>query len=116
MLNGELAQETAEAPIFDFEDISWGESKQLSRLLLRLGGMITDGGDSADAITEIEKIEAAIAPYIVSVPRSWLVKRAPASIDWQTTGALNHLRRARFGDLLAAVAVAVGQIEKKASN
>lgn len=105
-----------DAPVFDFEDISWGESKQLSRLLLRLGTMMTEsnGGDNADAINEIEKIEAAIAPYIVSVPRAWLVKRAPAEIDWQQAGALNHLRRARFGDLLAAVAVAVGQIEKKA--
>lgn len=115
-----------EQPVFDFDELSWGDSKDVTRLISKVGAisakaqalnaMNTDelsaaqldkrqrdieANDAAlvDAMDGIQKFMAAV---VISIPQSWLVRRAPDNPDWNDPASFDYLRSSRFMDLVAA--------------
>lgn len=102
---------TVEAPVLDFEEMSWGDSKQIMILGEKLKK--STGDDTMALFTELETF---IAPYIVSIPRPWLVKRAPDPLDLKQPGILEYLKRARFYDLLNLIMAEIAKVESEAGE
>ncbi len=95
-----LVDEVVEKPVFDLDELSWGDSKKIMLLTDKLNKA---GCDAAAQIPIFEELEPLIAGLTLSVPRSWLVKRAPDPWRLSQPGALNYLKRDRLMDLFQAV-------------
>lgn len=106
-----MTDKVAEAPVFDFDEMSWGDSKQIMILGEKLKAA---SGDTAMSL--FADLEKAVSPYIVSVPRSWLVKRAPDPVDYSQPGALEWLRRSRFYELLGLITAEIVKAEDDAGE
>lgn len=96
--NGEMP----EKPVFDFSELSYGDMKQVTRWPYEMR--------AAEAENDIAKVEAVIAKKdalyastIVSVPREWLIKSAPETIEWSDPASLNYLRADKVDALEAAM-------------
>ena len=120
-----------ETPVVDFEELSWGDTKKIVEASTAMSGLVQPPAPDVTDVTPEEKeallstyaeqmevyahkmaeifraLENVIAPVIISVPRTWMVKRAPENIDWMN-GGLNWLKRSRFLELANFVA---GQVE-----
>ncbi len=69
-------------PVWDMSNLSWDDLKSTSRIGERLQNAKT--ADEVDKSTTM--LEELFGKALVSVPRSWLVKSAPADIDWSVPG------------------------------
>lgn len=94
-------QPQAEAPEFDLSELSWEDSAAID-----LAGMRASKAIKAQDADEAEKAFAAIrqtlATCVVSMPRTWLVGRAPEAIDWSDPASFRWLRATHMQLLLAA--------------
>ena len=89
-------------PEFDFSNFSWRDDRRIMILQAKIGKAAEDHDIEAieEGYLEIERFFAII---LVSVPREWLVKNAPASIDWSQPDSLQWLRGDKSKDLLTAL-------------
>ncbi len=78
-------------PQFDFSDLSWGDDKLASEISIktRKAQMENDVEGIREALFALEQYMAKVTVY---VPREWLVKSAPADIDWSDPSSMNYLR------------------------
>lgn len=91
-----------EQPVFDLSNLSWRESKSLAVLQLRM-----QEAQTADAMEKaFGQIDAFLARVLVSVPRAWLVKDAPADLDWSDAESLNWIQGKKVGALMKALGAA----------
>lgn len=104
-----------EQPVYDFGEMSWGDTKALISVKdeFRSAGA---SGDVGKVIEVFAKIERYIAPLIVSMPRSWLVKRAPELIDFCSPGGFDHLKTNRFLDVMSAVIDHASEAQNTSKN
>lgn len=93
--------------IFDFSEMSWGDVKESYNAQSELERANT--AQDAEAIARVmARIEALIASALVSIPRVWLVKKAPKTPDFSDPVTLNYLRESRFVDLFNGYLAALG--------
>jgi len=88
-------------PTFDFSRVSWKEAKQA----LFIQKKMNDAQASADPQTMIDAfagMQTYICKALIDVPPSWIVKDAPASIDWSQGESLDWLRGDKFQPMIAA--------------
>lgn len=109
---------TGGEPKFDFSDVSYKESRKLTRLQHQLEALQRrkDEGpleDLDDVLDEIEAVldaqEEYICKLLVDVPRGWLVSSAPSEIDWSNRESLSYLR----GDKWRALADALQEAQRQ---
>ncbi len=113
--NGVALAVDTEQPIIDFDELSWGDTKALVAAAVQfqtLGETEIDATKAADIFTALESL---IAPLIISIPRTWLVKRAPEQIDY-CNGGLNWLKRGRFMELANYVTTNAQKADEEAKN
>lgn len=89
-------------PKFDLGNLSWRDSKALAMLQMQT--------QAAQTNRDIPALEAAFAGMehflsrvVVDVPREWLVKDAPAELDWAEPDSFNHLKARSMRDLMVAL-------------
>jgi hypothetical protein len=104
--------EMVDAPVFDFDNISWRDEKAKSVAMARLIKAEKDGDVEAIA-SAFTDIEGYLAKCLVSVPSDWMVKNAPAQLDWSDVGAFAYLKGNKFQSLLIALRDAQTDIQKK---
>jgi len=89
-------------PEFDFSEISWKDSKEFSRVQMRLRQANADnnleGLDMAFA-----GMETLLARVVTHVPREWLTKSAPLALDWSSPASFDFVRGNRMSDLIIAL-------------
>ncbi len=116
--NGAVLAVDTEQPVIDLAELSWGDTKAMVAAAARLS-MIGDGTiseiDAQEIAHTLEALEALIAPIIISIPRSWLVKRAPEQVDY-VNGGLNWLRRGKFMELANYVTANAQRADEEAKN
>lgn len=77
----------ADQPCFDFSGLSWDEGMDIANFGARILDISNDatltGLEQARRIRAVmDEIKGTMARITVSVPRAWLVRSAPAVIDW----------------------------------
>lgn len=102
-----------EEPIFNLDELSWGDTKALAAIGSRIRASVSDESAVMAAFSEAEVI---IGSIVECIPRSWLVKRAPATIDYTAAGGFNWLRRDKFLELLTTVLDKVNGVEEDSKN
>lgn len=109
---------TGGTPKFDFADVSYKESRKLTRLQHELEalqrrkdeGPLDELEDVLDAIEDVlDAQEEYICKLLVDVPRAWLVSSAPSEIDWSDRESLQFLR----GDKWRALAEALQEAQRE---
>lgn len=106
-------QVAVEQPVIDFDEMSWGDSKQI----MIIGEKMQKPGMDSDAqIALFADLEKIIGPLITSIPRSWLVKRAPETLDYTQAGSLDMLRGGRFMELLNLFMANIVKVEDEAGE
>lgn len=106
-------QVVVEQPVIDFDEMSWGDSKQILIIGEKMRKPDTDSAALIDLFADLEKI---IGPLITSIPRSWLVKRAPETPDYTQAGSLDLLRGERFMELLNLFTSNIVKVEDEAGE
>lgn len=92
-------------PEFDFSNLSWGDEKVLAQMNLKL----RKANDENDAQLMQEAhtgIDQYFAKCITHIPANWLVKDAPANLDWTNPESQNYILGSKIGDLRAEMAKA----------
>ena len=112
------AVERVDQPVIDFSELSWGDTKRIPALGDRFNQEQAKGTAADANVLNALLLEliGMIAPLVVSVPRAWLVRRAPDDLDFGQPDALNWLRKDRVMDLINAVATGAGQPADEAAN
>jgi len=115
------------ALVFDLEELSAAQSARFNVVRFRLNEMMEIGAElkkRADQATkdgiaqedidisdlgiptgnELDTLQREVFEYmatvLVSVPKAWIVKRAPAEIDWSQMESFEYLKQNRMGDLM----------------
>ena len=89
-------------PEFDFSEISWKDSKEFSRMQMRLRQASADNNlDGLDMA--FAGMENLLARVVTHIPREWLVKSAPEMLDWSQPTAFDYVRGNRMSDLIIAI-------------
>jgi len=101
-----------ENPVFDFDDISWADEKEKSLALSALSKAQASGDVDGLALA-FGRVEQYMTKCLVSVPRAWLVKSAPETINWGEQASFAYIKGAKFTDLLQALNVAQSEAQKK---
>jgi hypothetical protein len=103
----------ADAPEFDFSQVSWGMARQ-SMVAQTLMQKAIQTNDPETLERALDLIQQYLAKVVVSVPRAWLVGSAPEELDWRDPASFNHLLQRRMGDLLRAMneAQSAGELAK----
>jgi hypothetical protein len=87
-------------PVFDVPDLSWEDSKQLTLI----GARMQTGQLTIENMEQhFRDIETVLSKVVVSVPRSYLVRKAPDAIDWSTPSAFQWLKARKMMPLLQAL-------------
>lgn len=102
-----------EGPVINFEQMSQGETEEIARIALAIESA-TIANDAAKILELFVEMRAAIAPHIVSIPRSWFVDRAPETIDYLKD--LTWLSRPKFVELIQAVTAGEQEVRSDAKN
>mgnify|MGYP000851861100 FL=1 len=97
----------AEKPVL--KRVSWRVVKQIGALDYERQAAKT----GAEFLAVWEKIQTVLAEVIVSVPRSWLMDDAPASLNFADPSAFDYLTREAMVELISLVS---GGEEKKEPN
>lgn len=96
-----MTDEPNEGPEFDLSELSWEDSAAVDLAGMRASQAIrkqdADGAEKAFAA-----IRQTLATCVVSIPRGWLVKRAPAEIDWSDPASFRWLQATHMQLLLTA--------------
>lgn len=95
--NGTKPEETPE-----LEDMSWGDSKKYDILAVKLQ-KATLAADEAEQEKYYAEMEALIGKCIISLPRSWLVRRAPDGLDFTKPGSLEYVKSKRVVEIIQIV-------------
>lgn len=111
-------------PEFDFSEISRKWEKEFSRVNVKLGrsGLLSETKISKDATDEqkkdflrmqleivddldnlVDTRDALVCEVLVSVPREWLVSRAPDGLDWKNPESLDWLRVGKLEEIVHAI-------------
>ena len=105
----------SDTPVFDFENISrkWEKEWRKANIELTATAQLieadsTGADDKIMAVRGIDDIDAIreklLAQIVVSIPREWLIKDAPADIDWSDPTAFDEwLKMGKFNDLVVSV-------------
>jgi len=99
-------------PEFDFSDLSWKESIDLGKMKSIIAAAL-DIKDEKEQLrrydTILARIQDMLRRSVVSIPREWLVKRAPETIDFSQIGEVAEwLRKDRVSELLQALQEGAG--------
>lgn len=104
---------TNEKPILNLDELSWGDTK----MLIGAGSTLTNSKASvAEQMAAMACIEQLIGPLVVSIPRAWLVKRAPTEMDYMQAGAFDYLRKDKFLELVNVVMTTQGEVTENSKN
>lgn len=104
---------TNDKPILDLDELSWGDTKAL----ISAGATLTNGKASiTEQMAAMSCIEQLIGPLVVSIPRAWLVKRAPEVMDYSKAGAFDYLRKDKFLELVNVVMTAQTEVSDNSKN
>jgi hypothetical protein len=98
-----------EKPVFDFDDVSWADEKAVS--LAR--SQLRNAESLEQTVSAFGGMEIYMSKCVVSIPRSWLVKSAPAEIDWSDPQSFNYVKGVLFQDLMKALNEAQAELQKK---
>lgn len=88
-----------EKPVFDLSELSWKDSKALTAAQMRVKGA-AEAGDWERLEQGFAEMQQFLARVVVSIPREWLVKSAPADVDWSDPASFDLLRAKRMNDVL----------------
>lgn len=88
-----------EKPVFNFDDLSWADSKELSLAQTRIR-TANAAGDIEGLISGFADMQRFLARVVVSIPRDWLVNSAPEQIDWSDSASFDLLKAKRMRDVL----------------
>lgn len=105
---GELAIVPEELPTFDFSELSWGDSLALTKVqttileLTQLQDKMTaeDAQRLGEAFVGITEHLAIITR---TVPRHWLVSRAPEHLDFSDPLSFDWVKQKYIGKLMKAM-------------
>lgn len=90
-----------DAPEFDLSELSWEDSMAVDLAGLRVAKALKAlDADAAEAASG--RIAQVLATCVVSVPRTWLVGRAPETVDWHDPASFRWLRATGMQQLLTA--------------
>jgi hypothetical protein len=101
-----------EAPMFDFDNISWADEKEKSLAMSALENA-KKAGDVEALTTAFGRLELYLSKCLVSVPREWLVKSAPEVINWSEQASFKYIKGMKFANLLQALNQAQVEAQKK---
>jgi DNA-binding NarL/FixJ family response regulator len=108
-------------PTFDFTQVGRNLSKDWTHLLNKANGIakilasLMPEGNSREELEEFEELyheyherliavgdeqAALICKVLKSVPKNWLIKDAPASLDWSDVESLDWIQADRYSQLL----------------
>lgn len=117
----------AEAPTFDFSDLSWDEGlyiADLSNIIQPLADILNDPESTVEQRreadrqfrVELEKVRVLFARTVLTMPRAWLVRSAPEAIDWTDVANYGRYVRNTHGNrmLPAMIEALAAEAEKKA--
>lgn len=89
---------------FDFSELSWGDSQDFAVLQAQVNAAAANPNtDPADLKAMFDRMNAYFAIMIVSVPRSLLVKRAPADLDFTQADSFRYLRQNSIAEIMNAM-------------
>lgn len=89
-------------PEFDFTEISWKDSKEFSRMQMRLRRASADNNLEGLDIA-FAGMESLLARVVTHIPREWLIKSAPPTLDWSDPASFDFVRGNRMTDLIIAI-------------
>ncbi len=94
-------------PEFDFSDLSWAESIELGKMKSIIADVVALKDEKEQLRrydTILARIQDMLRRSVVSIPREWLIKRAPDAIDYSQPGEVARwLRKDRVGELIQAL-------------
>jgi len=98
-------------PRFDFSELSWGDDQAATTIGMRIRKAREDN-DADGFMSAMDQLNDYVAKVLVYVPREWVVKSAPETIDWSVPANLKaYIRADKFNMLQEAM----GE-EKKGSS
>ena len=89
----------SETPIFDMDNLSFGDVKRMYGIQDR----IVAAKGEAELNQAFGEAQALMAQVVISVPRSWVVKSAPENIDWSKPESFDFLKALKFNALTLAL-------------
>jgi hypothetical protein len=90
-------------PIFDWDEISYGESELISILSSELRAADRDG-NTDEMRRMFRAIRELAARYLIHVPKDWLISSAPDEIDWADPDSIaKYVRQSKARDLFDAL-------------
>lgn len=132
-----MAEENGHKPVFDFDDVSYGWSRDWMKAVSELGATTTlIDAPMAEGISDIDKhrvtlakVEAVerldslisrrdqlVCDVLVDVPREWLVKGAPLEIDWRCADSLRYIKSRKINDLIVSMQEAQSAYAENSKN
>jgi hypothetical protein len=98
---------------FDFSELSWGDSQDFAVLQAQVNAASSNpNADPIELRAIFERMNAYLAIMVVNVPRSMLVKRAPAELDFSKAESFRYLRQSSLVDLMNAMSEAQANQKK----
>lgn len=115
-INGSVPVVREEYPVLDWDNYGYGDSQRLAILRMEMAKVVgsTDEQRARELVDEYERLIRAL---IISVPRSWLTRTAPAALDWsKSETSLYYVRKDRLQDLIQFIMLEQHEVADKAKN
>lgn len=95
----------SDGPEFDLSELTWADGVAIDLAGLRAAKAMKalDPDAAEEALATIRRV---LATVVVSVPRAWLVTRAPEPLDWRDPESFRWLKSTHMEKLIAAWRVA----------
>jgi len=97
--------EIEEMPQFSFSKLSWGDTKKLVLMQVKVGEA-SQKNDAAAMMEAFDGLQKYLARVVVSIPREWLSEDAPDGLVWSDPNSFDWVGGDRFQDLLGAMSQA----------
>ena len=114
--NGAGLTEADEQPTFDFEELSWGDSLKLTEAQMIISEIKdvkkVQPEDMRNIYNAFIQITDYLAKITVTVPRKWLVKDAPDTLDFSEPASFGYLKQ----KYVAAMMEAFGKAQETEKN
>jgi len=93
---------TEDNVIIRYDEMSWRDSKEFSKIARRLSAIEDLPPNEFDEMLDAQMLEwqTFISRFVEYVPRDWFVKSAPENLSFSDPSTYDYLKSKRFMDLI----------------